>query len=194
MLPAWIPLLARGVLALSLGLVIALTLDHSPAFGLVAFGVFAVLAGAAGLVGAVRDPASPRPRPLTVAAAGVTVLAGAAALVLSTGGVDALALVVGAWGLLAGGLELVHGIRTRGRSPLARDAIITGTVTVALAVAVLLIPRDLAQQFSGDNGVAGTLTAPVVIVGVLGAWAILVGVQQVIAALSLRFVGRTVSA
>lgn len=194
MVPAWISLLARGVLALALGLVIALTLDHSPAFGLVAFGVFALLAGAALAVAVLRDPATPRRAPLLLAAAGAFVVAGVSALALSTGGVLALALVVGVWALVAGALEAVHGIRHRGSSPLARDAVITGVLTLALGVVVLLIPRDLTQQFSGSNGIAGVLTAPVVIVGVLGAWAVLVGVQQVIAALSLRFVGRTVSA
>ena len=42
----------------------------------------------------------------------------------------------------------------------------------------------LADYFSGEKGVEGLLTSPIIIVGMLGAWAVITGVLQAIAAAS----------
>ena len=54
MVAAWIAQLARGILAVALGVTIALTLEHTPLFGLVTFGVFAVLSSVVLLVATLR--------------------------------------------------------------------------------------------------------------------------------------------
>lgn len=190
MVPAWIPQLTRGVLALALGLLITLTLAHTPLFGLVTFGVFALLAGAALLAGSLGGPYAGRMSAAFVAQGALTVAAGVGALVLSTAGMEAYAVIVGSWALTVGILELVSGIVSRGRSPLARDWVITGALTIALAAVAFLLPPDFTQSFSGDRGVAGVLTAPVVLIGVVGAWAVLVGVLQVISGVSVRGLAR----
>ena len=59
---AWIAQLARGVLALVLGVTITLTLEHSPLFGLLTFGGFAVLSGAVLLVATLRGAYAGRMR------------------------------------------------------------------------------------------------------------------------------------
>lgn len=193
MVAAWIAQLARGVLALALGVTVALTLEHGPLFGLLTFGAFAVLSGAVLLVAVLRGDYAQSRRGLFAAQAGLTIVAGGVALAVPTGGVAFFGILVGVWALGAGLLELAAGILSRGRSVLARDWTLVGALTVALGAVALLLPPDFAQAFAGDRGVSGTLTASVVLVGVVGAWAVLVGVLQAISAVSVRGV-RTAAA
>lgn len=185
-MPLWIPQLARGLAAVALGVTITLSLDHSPRFGLVAFGVFAVVAGAIGLAADVRGTIAGATRVLFAVASGATLVAGIIALALADGGVPVLVPLVAGWAAVAGAAELIAGIRTRRREPAARDWIIVGTATVLLAVVFLLVPGDLAEAFAGEKGNSGVLTSSIVLVGSLGAWAVVTGVVQLISAVSLR--------
>ena len=186
MVAAWTLQLARGVLALALGVTITLTLDHSPAFGLLTFGVFAVLAGAILVLASLRSAYAGRLRTAFLLQGVATAAAGIVALAVPGGGVAFLAIVVGSWALVAGLLEGASGILARSLSPLARDWIITGVLTVVLGIVALVLPPDFAQAFTGEKGNSGTLTSAVILIGVLGAWAILVGVLQVISAITVR--------
>lgn len=186
MVAPWIAQLARGVLALALGVTVALTLDHSPLFGLLTFGGFAALSGVVLLLAALRSDYAAQRRGLVVAQAGVTIVAGGVALAVPTGGVAFFGILVGVWALAAGLLEGAAGILARGQSPLARDWTLVGALTVVLGAVALLLPPDFVQAFAGDRGVAGTLTSSVILVGVVGAWAVLVGVLQAISAVSVR--------
>ncbi len=183
---AWIAQLARGVLALALGVTIALTLAHTPLFGLVTFGVFAVLSSIVLLGATLRgDYAGPRRFTFLVQAI-ATLVAGILALAVPNGGVAYLGILVGAWALLTGLLEGASGILARGRAPLTRDWLLTGVVTALLGVVALVLPPDFVQAFAGERGQAGTLTSSVILVGVIGGWAIIVGVLQTISAVSVR--------
>lgn len=185
---AWIAQLARGILALALGLIITLTLDHSPVFGLVTFGAFAVLTGVV-LIGATLFGAyAGRMRAGFLVQGVATLAAGIMALAAPGGGVAFLAILVGAWALLAGLLEGASGILARRRSDLARDWIIGGALTVSLGAVALLLPPDFEQALVGEKGATGTLTTSVILIGVIGAWAILVGVLQTISAITVRSV------
>lgn len=185
-LPAWIPQLVRGIAAVVLGITVTLTLDHSAAFGLLAFGVFAAVTGAVIVVGSLRGSYAGRRRGPFVVQGIAALAAGVAALAAPGVGLPYLVLVVGGFGLVTGGLELASGILSRGESPAARDWILVGAATVVLGIAVLLVPQDLVQPVVGEKGAAGTLTSSIVLVGVLGAWAIVTGVLQGISAVSLR--------
>lgn len=186
MVAAWIAQLARGVLALALGITITLTLDHSPAFGLLTFGVFALLTGAVLVLGSLRSAYAGRMRTAFLIQGSATAVAGIVALAVPTGGVSFLALLVGVWAIVTGLLEGASGILTRSLAPLSRDWIITGALTVALGIVAVLLPPDFVQAFSGEKGNSGTLTSSVILIGVVGAWAILVGVLQVISAVTVR--------
>ncbi len=188
MVAAWIAQLARGILALALGVTITLTLEHTPVFGLVTFGVFAVLAGVVLLVVTLFGAYAGRMRAGFLAQGGATVAAGIVALAVPGGGVAFLAYLVGAWAVVAGLLEGASGILARKLSPLARDWVIAGVLTVALGVVAFLLPPDFVQAFSGERGASGTLTSSVILIGVIGAWAILVGVLQTISAITVRTV------
>lgn len=184
----WVAPLARALPALLLGLVITFNKDHSAAFGLFAFGVFAVVTAAVVLATGLR---ADRPiRGLVLVQGAVTAVAGIAALVLPNGGLGCLVVVVSAWAIVAGSLETVNGIRFRRSRPVARDWLVSGVITVLLGVAYLLIPQNYSDDYAVEDGAggvfSGAVTADILLVGVLGAWAIIQGVQLAIAAVSLR--------
>jgi hypothetical protein len=182
----WIAQLARGILALALGVTITLTLEHTAAFGFISFGIFAVLSSVVLLLAVLRGDYAGDRRFTFLMQAVATLAAGVVALAVPLGGVAFLGILVGAWALLTGLLEGASGILSRGRSALARDWILVGAATVVLGVVALVLPTDIAQAFSGEKGIAGTLTSSVILVGVVGAWAVVVGVLQSISAVSVR--------
>ena len=185
-LAAWVVPALRAVVALIVGFAITFTPAHSATFGLVAFGLFAVVEGAIVGAGALGDRAERRARDLFVVQGILTVIAGIAALVLPEGGVHYFVWVVSAWAVVTGALELVSGIRARGRSAAARDWMILGALTLILAIAFLVVPPDYTQTLGGIEQIKGQLTASVVLVGIFGAWAIVAGVLLGIAAVSAR--------
>jgi uncharacterized membrane protein HdeD (DUF308 family) len=183
-LDAWILPAGRAFLALALGLVITFTAGHTATFGLVAFGVFAVLSGLLLAAGSFGPRAEPIARTAFRAQAVVTVVAGIAALVLPGGGMGYLVWILSGWAIVAGALELVSGIRARGRAAAWTDWVTVGALTVLLGAVVLIIPPDISDRFTGDKGVEGLLTSPIIVVGLLGGWAIVTGVLLAIAAAS----------
>ncbi|MEP6843641.1 MAG: DUF308 domain-containing protein [Pseudolysinimonas sp.] len=185
-LAAWVVPALRAIVALIVGFAITFTPAHSSSFGLVAFGLFAVVAGAIVGAGALGDRTERRARGLFVIQGILTVIAGIAALALPEGGVHYFVWVVSAWAIVTGALELVSGIRARGRMSAARDWMILGALTLILAVAFLVVPPDYSQPLGGIEQIKGELTASVVLVGMFGAWAIVAGVLLGIAAVSAR--------
>ncbi len=184
--PYWRVLAVRSAAALALALVVTFSQDHSAHLGLVSFGVFAVASGALTLWLTLRAGLRRPTATLLLVQAVVGVVSGALALALSGAGTGAFLAIVTAYALISGALELVAGLRERRSSPLSREWIGAGALTLLFAVALLLLPPDLAQDFSGPDGVARQLTAAVVGVGLLGAWAAIVGVYWAIGALSVR--------
>lgn len=181
---AWLIPALRAVVALAVGFAITFTPAHSAAFGLVSFGLFAVVAGAIVTAGAFGDRTERRSRGLFVIQGILTVIAGIGALALPEGGVHYFVWVVSAWAVVTGALELVSGIRARARVSAARDWIILGGLTLILAIAFLVVPPDYSQALGGIEQIKGELTASVVLVGMFGAWAIVAGVLLGIAAVS----------
>lgn len=168
----WLAPLLRAVPAIIVGLAITFTADHSPALGLVMLGAFGLATALVLALTSLRMRRGEPLRPLHRGLALIAGLAGALALVvLATvgGGLALLLLLVGGYAVLAGALELVWGIRHRDRSPLARDAVVIGIGTLALAVVLALV---------GD---------PVSAVGFFGAYAVVLGVFLLIAGLSLKW-------
>jgi uncharacterized membrane protein HdeD (DUF308 family) len=177
-------LAGRALFALALGLAITFTSGHTAAFGLVAFGVYALASGALILAGTFGRRAAAEARTAFRASGIVSVVAGVAALVLPSGGIGYLVWLLSGWAIVTGALELVSGIRARHRIPGWSDWIIVGSLTVLLGIVVLATPPDIADYFSGDKGVEGLLTSSIILVGMLGAWAVITGVLQAIAAAS----------
>ncbi len=185
----WLVPVSRAAVAAAAAVVITFSGDHSPWLGLSVFGGFAVLTALVEFVLGAASLASDRvSRRVVVAQAVVTVAAGVVALVLAPfAGLPAFYAIVIIWALLTGALELYSGYRLRGRSPLARDWMTIGTLTALLAVAFLIVPPGLDQQFTGPDGIDRSLTASIVTVGIFGAYAAIVAVLLVIGGLSLKW-------
>lgn len=166
---AWVAPVLRALPALAVGLVITFTADHSPALGLTMLASFGIVTALVLALSTVRMAAGDLRRALHIGLAVIGGVVGALALVVlatATGGLALLLLLIGGYAVLAGALELVWGIRHRDRSPLARDAIVVGIGTLALAVVLALV---------GD-----AVTA----VGFFGAYAVVLGVFLLIAGFS----------
>ncbi|WP_253181679.1 DUF308 domain-containing protein [Curtobacterium sp. UCD-KPL2560] len=182
-----IPVL-RAVPAAVMALVITFSSNHAAGYGLVLFGVVALVDGLVlGFAGLQRMADDTRSRRTTLVQAAVSVVAGVAAFATSGLGLPAFIAVIVAWAVLTGALELTQGLRARGRSPFARDWTTIGGLTLLLAVAFLLTPPDYSQQLGGIEKVSGTLDAPVVLVGLLGAYFAIAAVFHVIAGLSHKW-------
>jgi uncharacterized membrane protein HdeD (DUF308 family) len=184
--PAWVVPALRAAAALIVGFAITFTPAHSAIFGLVAFGIYAVVAGAILLAGSLSSRGDQPSRGLFLAQGVVALLAGVAALVLPEGGVHYFVFVVSSWAIVTGALELVSGIRARMRLTVARDWMILGGLTLILAIGFLIVPPDYSQTLGGIEQVKGQLTASVVLVGMFGAWAVVAGVLLGISAVSAR--------
>jgi hypothetical protein len=168
----WVGPVLRAVPALVVGLIITFTANHSPALGLAMLGAFGLATAVAVTISRFLLSAG---EPLRALHAGLAIVAGVvgvlAFVVLATlgAGLAMLLLLVGGYAVLAGGLELVWGIRHRGRHPFARDAVVIGVATLALAVVLALV---------GD---------PVSAVGFFGAYAVMLAVFLLIAGFSLKW-------
>ncbi len=183
----WLLPLGRTIVAAIVALGITFTANHSATVGLLALATLALLSGLSHLASAARRPEARGP---FVAIAAVSLLVGAAAAFVPQGGLPYLVFLLSGWAAVTGILELYAGLRYRRQHAAARDWTFIGAITVLLAVVTLVIPPDLRQSFGGIERVQGELTASVVVVGVLGAYAALVAVFLGISALSLLWAER----
>lgn len=168
----WAGPVLRAVPALVVGLIITFTANHSPALGLSMLGAFGLATAVTATVSGLMVNAAEPLRSLHVGLAVVAGVVGALAVVVLAvmgAGLGMLLLLVGGYAVLAGAYELVWGIRHRGRSPFARDAVVVGVATLALAVVLALV---------GD---------PVSAVGFFGAYAVMLAVFLLIAGFSLKW-------
>lgn len=164
----WTLHLARAAVAAVAGVVITFSPDHGPAFGFAVFAGFAILSGAVALVIGLRTLAG-RGRTPALASAGVTLAAGVLALVaLPVAALLPFIALVAGWALVSGSLEFSSGRRGTGLA--ARDAVIVGIGTALLGAVFALLPPH-----------------PVVSVGLLGAYAVMLAVFLAIAAFSLKW-------
>lgn len=166
----WLLPLGRAIVAAVAGCTVTFSPDHSPVLGLAVFAGFALLTGALSLLLALRTLTGPGRAPALVSG-GVTLLAGVLALVaLPVPSLMLFIALVSGWGLVAGTFELVSGRRRSGLA--ARDSVVVGAGTLLLGAAFALLPPH-----------------PVVSVGLLGAYAVMVAVYLGIAAFSLKWAG-----
>ena len=93
-----------------------------------------------------------------------------------------------AWAVISGLIELIAGLRARKTGdPFARDAILIGAVTLALAVALLLVNPAYSLEYAiKEAGATFTLTGITIGVGLFGGYAAIVAVFLGIAGFSPR--------
>jgi uncharacterized membrane protein HdeD (DUF308 family) len=181
---SWLVFLARAVIAIVIAVAITFSADHSARLGFLTFGAFAILSGIVVAIGGLTDGHGRTP---AIVQGGVSVIAGILSLALSGSEVAVLLFLISSWAAVTGFAELYRGLRSRRRTPLAREWVFAGGLTAVLAIAALVIPADLSESFVGPDNVERSLTASVVLVGIFGAYAAILGVYFVIAALSTRW-------
>lgn len=112
----WVVPVVRGILALVPAAAITFSQNHSPEFGLLVFGLWAVVSGLVTGALSMRFTEDRGIRSFFVIAAVVTVAAGLLALTVP-GGLPFLLYLVSVWAAVTGILELFAGLRARGRTP-----------------------------------------------------------------------------
>jgi uncharacterized membrane protein HdeD (DUF308 family) len=181
---SWSLTLLRALPAAVVALVITFSADHSAYLGLIVLGSFAVFSGVIIIAGAVRGA---YPRASFGVQGSLLILGGTVALVFNDAGLPLLlvltSVLLGATGII----ELVAGLRARGRLAGARDWVFVGGITALAAVAVLLVPADFVDVISVPGKDVPPLTASIMVVGLFGAYAAIVAVYLVIAGLSLKW-------
>ncbi|MGV8969653.1 MAG: hypothetical protein ACOH1J_04315 [Microbacteriaceae bacterium] len=180
-----IAILTRATMAALAATVITFSADHSPALGIAVFGAFALATGLVIAIAALTTISSGSTRSLIIVQGIVGVATGISALVVSDRDLGTLILFVAVFASITGFIELFVGLRTRGKVAVSRDWIFIGALTAALAVAAVLLPRDIRDPVVGVNGLETYLTSSVVLVGVFGAYCAVVAVYLAIAGLSL---------
>jgi uncharacterized membrane protein HdeD (DUF308 family) len=169
--PYWVVPVVRGALAVVPAVVITFSQDHSPTLGLAVFGFWAVLSGLVTGALSLRLVDDRLIRLLFAVNGVLTVIAGMLALIVPASLAFLVVLVI-AWAAVTGVIELIAGLRARGRSVAARDWVSAGVVTALAAVVFLVFPFDAVS-----------------IVGLLGAYLVILGVLLLIGGFSLKWGG-----
>ena len=179
---SWYLPLLRAIPALALAVVITFTPDHSSPLGLIALGVYGLVAGAVIAWGGVRSQGVERG--VLVAQGGILAVVGVVAIVVVGGGLPFLIFLLSSMAAITGFLELYLGLRG---GTLRRDRLFVGAVTALLAIGVLIVPPGFEQATAGVDGPTGVLTASTIVVGALGAYLAVIGVYLVIVGLSIKW-------
>ena len=183
--PWYLPV-ARAIPAVAVALAVTFTADHSTQLGFITFGLFTLVSGLVIAAVTLRTPGRGTDRTITLVQAAVLIVAGVIALLMINGGLPFLILLVTGVAAITGFLELYLGLRGRGRDRAAKDHVFVGALTALLALGLLLVPPGFVQSYVVDDQ-THLLTASIVVVGVLGAYWVILGVYLVIAGLSLKW-------
>lgn len=167
--PYWGVPVARAIPFVVTALVITFVSNHSAQVGLLSYGVFAIVSGLLVAVLSWRTVAERSIRVVFLLHGVSGVVFGALALAFSTGGLGFFLFCATMNSAVGGFLELYAGLRST-KNPAGRDWAIVGGLTVVFALVLIFFPTD-----------------PVFAVGMLGAYAAIVGLFLVIAGLSLRW-------
>ncbi|WP_241965029.1 acyl-CoA synthetase [Microbacterium telephonicum] len=179
--------LARALFAALAAVMITFSPDHSATVGLSVFSGFAIAAAIVELVAAWLVYASGA-RAAVVLLGVTTLLAGMGSGIPALRSTTLFFVVVIAWAFLSGIIELVTGIRgRRSGDPAARDAVLIGSITIALGVGLLLVnPAYSLEYFIKEAGQSFTLTGITIGVGIFGGYAAIIAVFLGIAGFSPR--------
>lgn len=177
--------LARALFAAMAALMVTFSSDHSAPVGMAIFSGFAMATALVLLISAwLIYRAGQRAVPILLGL--VTIAAGMISSAPPLRTTAMFFVVVIAWAAVSGLIELIAGIRSRRTTdPAARDAILIGAVTLALAVGLLLVNPAYSLEYA-IQGRAYTLTGITIGVGLFGGYAAIVAVFLGIAGFSPR--------
>jgi uncharacterized membrane protein HdeD (DUF308 family) len=176
--------LLRALFAAAAAVMITFSPDHSAAVGLSVFSGFVLTTALVMIVAAwLVFPAGHRWPSVVLALLGFA--AGMTAGVPAWRTDDVFFVVVIAWAVATGIVELVVGLRgRRSGDPTARDSITLGAFGLLLAVLLLAIPAGFVQQYTIKGAGDLELTGIILGVGMFGGYAAIVAVFLGIAGLT----------
>lgn len=176
--------LLRALFAALAALMITFSSDHSAPVGLSVFSGFVFVTALIQMLAAwLVLPEGSRWSYVLLAALGV--VAGTATGIPAWRSDDLFFVVVSAWALLSGGVELLAGFRARRTAdPLARDAITVGAFGILLGIVLLLIPAGFTQEYTIDKAGTFLLSGIILGVGMFGGYAAIIAVFLGIAGLT----------
>ena len=166
----WWVLLLRGLLAIVLGILVFTRPAWTLAAVVLAFGVYAIVEGASALFAAITGWLHRDDRWLLVLEAVVGI--GVGVVTLCTPGITAVVVIffIAVWALATGVLRIVEGVRLRREIPGEVWMVLGGVASVIFALLVMLRP------------LAGALA----MVRVIGAYALILGMSEVMLAFKVR--------
>ncbi|MGP3533640.1 acyl-CoA synthetase [Microbacterium sp. RD1] len=183
--------LARALFAAIAAIMVTFSPDHSAAVGLAVFSGFAIATGFVFALAAwLISPAGHRAPAVLLAF--LSLAAGMVAGIAPWRGTAMLFIVLVAWAVTTGVVEIVVGARGRRDGVTSslgspRDLLTTGIVTLVLAVGVLLVQPGYALQYYVDEAAQSfTLTGTTIAVGIFGGYAAVLAVFLGIAGFSPR--------
>ncbi len=178
--------IARAGLAAIAALMITFSPDHSAEVGLAVFSGF-VIAQAIVLILAAWLVAKSGGRWHYVLIGAIGLVAGMFSGFPALRTVEAFFIIVIAWAVLSGLVELLVGIRLRSPGDSAgRDMMTVGVTTLLLAAALAVIPPTYSWGYTIEAAGDFTLTGIILGVGMFGAYAAIVAVYLAIAGFSPR--------
>lgn len=182
--------LARAFFAALAAVMITFSPDHSAAVGLAVFSGFAIATGLAWFA-AVWLVFPKGERAAAVLLGILALLAGMATGMPGLRTDTMFFVVVIAWAVLSGVVEMVAGLRARRMPHLprsqSRDAIFVGALSILFGIGLLAVPVQYALTYTIEEaGQTFTLTGITIAVGIFGGYAAIVAVYLGIAAFSPR--------
>jgi len=178
--------LLRALFAAVAAIMITFSPDHSASVGLAVFSGWAMATALVLLISAWLVYAAGS-RATVVTLGIVTLAAGMVAGIPAIRTTELFFIVVIVWALAAGAVELISGVRRRRTDTAARDAILIGAITIALALGLLLVnPAYSLDYFIEEAGRSFELTGITIGVGIFGGYAAVVAVFLGIAGFSPR--------
>jgi uncharacterized membrane protein HdeD (DUF308 family) len=166
---AWPMLLARAVFAVAFGLVALIWPTITLLILAWAFGIFAIIDGATQIIDGIRRRDRPRWW-ITLLLGLLELAAGVLALIWPGISAVALAIVVGAWALVTGLIEIFSAVRQRREQRQPGLLLLVGLVSVVAGVVILAWP----------------VHGAVALAALVGGFAVVYGILLAVLALQLR--------
>ena len=166
----WWVFILRGVLAIIFGIIAFVSPPTTIAVLVLLFGAWALVDGVFHIAGAMRDRSMTRSFWLTILEGVVSIIAGVLALAFPDAAAASLLLLIAAWSIVTGVVEVVLAIRLREQITGELWLAIGGLLSIAFGVLLILYPTS------------GAIT----IVWIIGAFAIVFGLSLIVLGWRLR--------
>lgn len=173
----WWVFILRGVLAIAFGVVAFVSPPTTIAVLVFFFGVWALVDGAFHIAGAIQDRSQNRSFWLAVLEGAVSIIAGVLALAFPALAAASLLLLISAWSIVTGVIEIALAIRLREQMTGELWLAIAGVLSIIFGVLLFLFPTS------------GAIT----IVWIIGAFAIAFGISMIALGWRLRGIHQRMS-